>query len=96
MLYNQVLREGDVYDVTVSYPLQNADQGALATGSDGLFTPIFALAAESGVFRASPSLSSNDVVAPRDLASFTDLPDSIPLANSCYGGQADVGSDSRL
>ena len=78
LLYNQVLREGDVYDVTVSYPLQNADQGALATGSDGLLTPIFALAAESGVFRASPSLSSNDVVAPRDLASFTDLPDSTP------------------
>ena len=78
LLYNQVLREKDVYEVTVSYPLQTADQGALATGFDGRLSPIFASAAEDGVFSDSPSLPQNEVATPRDLDALTDLPENTP------------------
>lgn len=77
LFHNQRLREGDVYGVVVRYPLQNADQGALATGPDGLLSPIFTSAAEAGVFTESASIAAHEVVSPRDLDSLTQLPDDI-------------------
>ena len=77
LYYPTVFRENDVYEVTSVHPLRGEDLGALATGSDGELSPLFAAAAEAGNFNALPSQPDNEVVAPVNLDYFRIQHDSV-------------------
>jgi hypothetical protein len=60
--------------------LVRSDLGALATDEDGQLSPLFAAAADAGVFSGIPSPRRPDVAEPRDLAFYRELPDNLPSA----------------
>jgi transglutaminase-like putative cysteine protease len=70
--------EGDNYQVQASFPVYEADLGALATAPNGELSPIFAAAAEAGEFEAAPAPLDREVVRPEDLDFFTRLPNDLP------------------
>jgi hypothetical protein len=80
LVYRNQLRRGDQYQVRATYPLVRNDLGALATGEDGQLSPIFAAAADAGVFAGSPSSAPTDTVEPDDLDFYKELPDNLPAA----------------
>ena len=55
-----------------------ADLGALATLSDGSLSPLFANAAEDGVFTAEPSEGGGPLERPADIERFIELDEDIP------------------
>lgn len=78
LFYPVGTRPDDNYQVESTYPLVDLDLGALATGPNGQFSPIFAAAAEAGVFTGSPSMPPPGRPVPADLARFTQLPQNTP------------------
>ena len=71
-------RRGHTYQIRTVYPAQEADLVHLATGSDGELSPIFAGAAEAGLFPEVATPGPRVAVEPADLDSFTRLPDTTP------------------
>ncbi len=80
LIYSPRLRSGDEYQILATYPLVRNDLGSLATGDDGQLSPIFAAAAEAGVFTGSPSPAPTNVVEPNNLDFYKVLPDNLPAA----------------
>ncbi len=80
LIYTPRLRAGDQYQIRASFPSQNDDLGALATGENGRLSPIFAAAADAGVFSETPSLARADIVEPDNLSFYTELPENLPAA----------------
>lgn len=80
LIYPPRLRPGDQYQLLGAYPLQNNDLGALATGDNGQLSPIFAGAANAGLFNESPSLNRGNIGEPSNLSFYTELPDNLPAA----------------
>ncbi|MCZ6739779.1 MAG: transglutaminaseTgpA domain-containing protein, partial [Actinobacteria bacterium] len=80
LIYKPGLRGGDQYQLLATYPLQNNDLGALATGDNGQLSPIFAGAANAGLFNESPSLNRGNIGEPNNLSFYTELPDDLPAA----------------
>lgn len=74
------LQRGATYQLVASQSDVGADLGALATGADGALSPLFAAAAEAGVFAAEPGLPAADVPEPTGINRFVQLPDGIPTA----------------
>ncbi len=74
------LRKNDVYKVTALVPQASLDIGALATGTNGQLSPLFANAKADGRFdhiAAAPPNADFDV--PVDLDFYTDLPERLPI-----------------
>jgi transglutaminase-like putative cysteine protease len=90
LVYAPELFEGDRYQVLSSYPLTDADLGALATGADGELTPIFANASEEGAFSLEAAESVATPQTPPDLDFYTELPEDRP---SALRGQALLRTD---
>lgn len=59
-------------------PLVEADLGALATGPDGQLSPLFAGAAERGLFSAEPGAPPGETTRPPDIDRFLQLPRNMP------------------
>ena len=78
LFYQRGTRAGDTYQVRTVYPSQTADLGALATGPDGQLSPVFAGAAEAGLFDHQPSPAPVQIVESSDLEAFIQLPDNLP------------------
>ncbi len=78
LFYPVGLQAGDNYQVETTYPLLEQDLGALATGPDGELTPLFAAAAEAGLFAAAPGQAAGVVERPPDLDQFVRLPPNTP------------------
>jgi transglutaminase-like putative cysteine protease len=76
------LREGDQYQVRTISPDRTADLGILATGLDGALTPMFANAAEAGLFPYQAGTMDQEAVPPPDLDRYTDLPEDLPSSIS--------------
>ncbi len=74
------LQRGAEYQVVASQPDITADLGSLATGPDGLLSPLFAAAAEEGIFPQTPGGPAVETVAPPNLGRYTDLPPDLPSA----------------
>ena len=72
------LQRGAEYQVIASQPDVTADLGSLATGPDGLLSPLFAAAAEAGIFPQAPGGPAVETVAPPNLSRYTDLPPDLP------------------
>lgn len=68
----------DNYQLESIYPLAQADLGALATGSNGTLSPLFASAAEDGLFTAEPGPAPGNVERPADIENFLGLPQNFP------------------
>lgn len=68
----------DNYQVETSMPLVEADLGALATGPDGQLSPLFAGAAERGLFSAEPGAPPGETTRPPDIDRFLQLPRNMP------------------
>jgi transglutaminase-like putative cysteine protease len=75
VIYQPELGEGDEYEVQSLLPLSHEDLGALATGSSGTLSPLFANAAEAGETSLQPGPPPGPVTHPSDLDQFTELPD---------------------
>ncbi|MEE9177757.1 MAG: DUF3488 and transglutaminase-like domain-containing protein [Acidimicrobiia bacterium] len=80
LIYTPRLRPGDEYQLVGTYPLQKQDLGAMATGAFGRLSPMFAGAADAGLFNEVPSLDREDIAEPNDLSFYLELPDSLPAA----------------
>ncbi|MDP9496024.1 MAG: DUF3488 and transglutaminase-like domain-containing protein, partial [Actinomycetota bacterium] len=78
VLYQAQLGEGDEYQVEGVFADFEADLGALATLPDGSLSPLFANAAEDGVFTAEPATGGGDLVRPSDIERFLVLPEDVP------------------
>ena len=72
------LDEGMRYQLEATYPLERADFNALATGSDGQLTPLFADATSAGAVDVEPAQTERDVTRPSDISSYVELPDDLP------------------
>ncbi len=68
----------DNYQVESMYPLTDADLGALATGPDGELSPLFASAAEDGLFAGVAGPPPGAVERPSDIEAYLDLPQNFP------------------
>jgi transglutaminase-like putative cysteine protease len=77
--YSPGLVPDDNYQVETQFPLYQEDLGAVATGSDGQLTPMFAAAAEAGLFPPAAT-PTGEVVTPEDLGTYLALPDDLPSA----------------
>jgi len=75
-----ILQDGDSYTVETIHADRTAGLGALATGEDGQFTPMFAAAAEGGDFPYEPQVVDDPIVAPSNLAFYTEYPANLPLS----------------
>ena len=71
------LDEGMTYQVEATYPLEQADFNALATGPDGNLTPLFAEARDAGAYDVTPVVVDRDVPRPNDIGTYLELPDNI-------------------
>ena len=80
LLLPQGLRVNANYQLIAEYPRHDLDLGGLATGPDGQLSPLFAAAAEAGMFPHSPQTPGSEVVAPDDLDRFTRVPQDTPAA----------------
>ena len=80
LLYQAQLGEGDEYQVEAIFPDFEADLGALATRPDGTLSPLFANAAEDGVFTAEPGPGGAALDRPDDIEHFIELDEDLPAA----------------
>ena len=90
------LRRDDVYQLTAQYPDRNRDLGSLATGAGGELSPMFASAAEAGLFNHLAAPPPNEtVVVPDNLDIFTELPEDVPpgVGNTAFGITAGATTD---
>jgi transglutaminase-like putative cysteine protease len=78
LYYPAEFLQDDQYQVESQFPVVEADLAALATGSDGELTPLFAAAAEAGVLDLAATPVDREVIRPDDLASFVRLPEDLP------------------
>ncbi|HEX6947214.1 MAG TPA: DUF3488 and transglutaminase-like domain-containing protein [Acidimicrobiia bacterium] len=68
----------DNYQLETTFPLVEADLGRLATGPNGDLSPLFAAAAEEGLFNAEPGPPPGDTARPPDIQRYTELPTNTP------------------
>lgn len=78
IVYQPGLVEGDIYQVSASYPDQRADLGFLASNPSGELSPMFANAAANGEFGFTPESRETDIETPPDLDFYTRLPPELP------------------
>ena len=78
LIYQPGLKKGDEYVIQAALPLNNADLGALASGSDGNLSKLFAGAVESGDIDLEPAFPPGDLSRPADIDRFLELPDDLP------------------
>lgn len=74
------LSAGLSYQIATAYPDMTADLGALATGTDGTLSPLFAAASAAGQFSAVANPSPRDLSRPSDLSNYLALPQGIPIS----------------
>jgi transglutaminase-like putative cysteine protease len=72
-IYQPELDEDDEYEALSVLPLSQEDLGALATGSQGTLSPLFANAAEAGETSLEPGPPPGDVSRPESIDRFTEL-----------------------
>lgn len=75
--YPPGLSQGHTYRLISQFPDLEADMGAMATGPDGVLTPLFAAAFEAGGWN-HPPLVLPRVAAPTDLGRYQSLPPGLP------------------
>jgi len=75
LLYQPKIARGDTYQVLAQYALHRGDVGALATMDNGRLSPIFAGAAEDGLFDADPGETPGSILQPEDIEFYTRLPE---------------------
>jgi transglutaminase-like putative cysteine protease len=92
LLYQAQLGEGDQYQVEAVFPDFEADLGALATLPDGSLSPLFANAAEDGVFTAEPVTGRGEAGRPADIERFTELDEDLPQAIAQIARQQTLGA----
>jgi hypothetical protein len=80
LLYQAQLGEGDQYQVEAVFPDFDADLAALATLPDGTLSPLFANAAEDGVFALEAATGGGEAGRPADIERFTELDEDLPPA----------------
>ncbi len=68
----------DNYQLESVYPLTDADLGPLATDTDGELSPLFASAAEDGLFSGIAGPPPGSVDRPDNIEEFLDLPQNFP------------------
>ncbi len=78
LFFPQGLRSDSNYQLLATYPAHDLDLGGLATGADGNLSPIFAAAAEAGVFNHAPSPDRPNVIRPGNLSFYTEVPEDTP------------------
>ena len=88
------LRGDDTYTVRTIQPVRDADLGILATGPDGVLTPLFAAAAEAGTFPYEPEVTATTAEAPPSLDTFDDLPGDLPAGIAALARQVTFGAES--
>ena len=81
LIYQPQTREGDEYQAITRYANVRQDLGALAT-VNGELSPLFAGAAEDGLFPYSPGPTPGSLERPADIERFLELPDGLPAALS--------------
>ncbi len=81
LVYGPELGQDDEYTILrASLPMYGGDVAALATGSDGELTPLFAAAAEAGEFQLGPDTREPTTrEVPADLERYLQLPEDTPL-----------------
>ena len=79
LIYQPGLNEGDGYVIQSALPLSAADLGALASGSDGNLSRLFAGAVESGVMDLEPASPPGDLSRPAGIDRFLELPDDLSI-----------------
>lgn len=75
LIYPPWLSSGDTYTIESLLTLDDRDLAALATGSDGELTPLFAAAAEAGELQVEPTPWPGDTSRPADIERLTELPE---------------------
>ncbi|MFQ5522704.1 MAG: transglutaminaseTgpA domain-containing protein [Acidimicrobiia bacterium] len=80
IIYPSGLRRGDMVQVAAVLPLYETDLGVLARGTDGELSPLFANAAEAGVFQVAGATPARQSLPPPDLGFYTKIPDDLPTA----------------
>jgi transglutaminase-like putative cysteine protease len=78
LIYQAQMGEGDQYQVEAVSPDFDADLGALATLPDGTLSPLFANAAEDGLFTAEPGPGGGSLERPADIERFVELDEDLP------------------
>ncbi|HLF60330.1 MAG TPA: DUF3488 and transglutaminase-like domain-containing protein [Acidimicrobiia bacterium] len=92
VLYQPGLSEGDQYQAETVFPDFEADLGSLATLPDGSLSPLFANAAEDGLFTAEPGPGGADVSRPDDIERFVLLDENLPLGIAQVARQQTLGA----
>ncbi|HIE21459.1 MAG TPA: DUF3488 domain-containing protein, partial [Acidimicrobiia bacterium] len=92
LIYPAGLSTGDTIQVKSTLPLYEADLGALASGPDGKLTPLFAAAADAGLFTATPVPFTDTSIPTPDLDFYTQLPDDLPSAIFAVARQRTEGA----
>ncbi|MEX2251231.1 MAG: transglutaminaseTgpA domain-containing protein [Acidimicrobiia bacterium] len=92
ILYQAQMGEGDQYQVEAVFPDIEADLGALATLPDGTLSPLFANAAEDGLFPAEPGPGGDPVEGPADIERFIELDEDMPPAIGRVARQQTLGA----
>ena len=77
VIYQPRLGLGEQFQAATTFALHDEDLGALAS-SNGVLTPMFAAAAEAGVFSAEPAPLPGDTTRPEDIDRFVALPKDFP------------------
>jgi transglutaminase-like putative cysteine protease len=78
--YAPGLTNGLTYQLTAEYPNMSADLGALATGPDGQLSPLFAAAAEAGLFNFAADATPRNIDRPTGISDYLAMPAGTPVS----------------